>query len=84
MQGSDLIVVFFTAVVLSFVGLAHPADSAEPEAFRVGEVEVWAIADNTGERDMSVFIADPEVVRQYAPTGKSPAGVLCFLLRSEG
>ncbi len=83
---------FFTAILALALGLSLNAFAAEPETskpvakapelFRIGDVKVWAIADNTNDRDMSVFLAEPEVVNQYAPTGKSPSGVLCFLLET--
>ena len=75
----------FAVVAITVIGTALQAGAAEPQPFQIGNVKVWAIADNTGDRDMSVFVAEPEVVNQYAPSGKSPSGVLCFLLEtSEG
>ena len=77
----SVIVVFSLAGILCQL---NRASAGEPELFQIGKIKVWAIADNTGDRDMSVFVADAEIVKQYAPTGKSPSGVLCFLLDAPG
>ncbi len=79
-------IIIIVIAVFSFAGTllqAGIAGAAEPEAFQIGNVKVWAIADNTGDRDMSAFIGDPEVIKQYAPSGKSPSGLMCFLLVSD-
>ena len=78
---------FFAVAVFTFVGIlsqAIVAGAAEPRMFQIGAVRVWAIADNTGDRDMSAFIGDADVIKQYAPSGKSPSATLCFLLESAG
>ncbi len=79
-------VMFIAVAVFSLVGIMRQtsvASAAEPESFQIGKFKVWAIADNIGDRDMSVFIGDPEVIKQYAPSGKSPSGLMCFLLVSD-
>ncbi len=73
---------FIAIAVLTFSGILSHTGAAEPRAFPIGAVRVWAIADNTGDRDMSAFIGDADVIKRYAPTGKSPSGTLCFLLES--
>lgn len=62
--------------------LCATADAAEVQRFNLGSAEIWAIADSTGDRDMGVFEADPALVTQYAPTGKSPSGVLTFVVKT--
>jgi glyoxylase-like metal-dependent hydrolase (beta-lactamase superfamily II) len=57
--------------------------SANTRLFTVGDVTVWAIADSLGDRDMNVFIGlDPEVQKQYAPSGKSPSAIMAFLVKT--
>lgn len=75
------------AAMLAVGGMAFQfgaARAADPEKFMLGAAEVWAIADNTGDRDMGVFIADAELLKQYAPTGASPSAVMCFLVKHDG
>ena len=58
------------------------AQAKEPVQFQVGKIPVWTIADVTSDRDMGVFQADPETLKQYAPSGKSPSGVMTFVVRA--
>jgi len=52
--------------------------------FSVGKISVWAIADSTGDRDMSVFPdAGPDVISQYVPSGKCPSAIMVFLVKTE-
>lgn len=81
MRGFLLLCAFLAISAVPFA--AHHANAADPEAFQIGKIRVWAIADNTGDRDMSVFLTDEETIKKYAPGGKSPSGVLCFLLETD-
>ena len=76
------------ALAFAFFGLFSQANAAAapagpaPQKFQVGKFTVWSIADNTGDRDMSVFLTDADTIKKYAPTGKCPSGLLCLLVRS--
>jgi glyoxylase-like metal-dependent hydrolase (beta-lactamase superfamily II) len=77
-----------TFFVVSFLFWGKAAwGEAKVREFTVGSGEkatVWAIADSTGDRDMSVFAgADPDALRKYAPSGSSPSGIMAFLVRTE-
>jgi glyoxylase-like metal-dependent hydrolase (beta-lactamase superfamily II) len=71
--------------------LPATAAQARPEAagvasFQVGSVTVFAIADSTGDRDMSVFTSmkpapDPDVLRRFVPSGRTPSAILAFVLK---
>lgn len=52
--------------------------------FQVGNATVWAIADSTRDREMTVFEgADPAVLKQCAPSGKTPSAIIAFAVPSE-
>ena len=57
----SVIVVFSLAGILCQL---NRASAGEPELFQIGKIKIWAIADNTGDRDMSVFVADAEIIKQ--------------------
>jgi hypothetical protein len=79
------ICVFFAVSLLLSGEMAW--GEAKVQKFTVGseeEATVWAIADSTGDRDMSVFVgADSDVLKKYAPPGSSPSGIMAFLVRTE-
>jgi glyoxylase-like metal-dependent hydrolase (beta-lactamase superfamily II) len=60
------------------------AAEAKTEKFTVGKAEVWAVADSTGDRDMSVFIGASGVLKRYAPSGRAPSAIMTFLVKTEG
>jgi glyoxylase-like metal-dependent hydrolase (beta-lactamase superfamily II) len=71
------------AVLVGRLGAGEPADGVQK--FQVGGATVWAIADSTGDRDMRVFAgADPEAVRRYVPSGRSPSAIMVFVVQREG
>ncbi|MDR1049069.1 MAG: MBL fold metallo-hydrolase [Synergistaceae bacterium] len=82
-----LLVCAIFAVSFLFSGGAAWGE-AKAREFTVGsgrEATVWAIADSTGDRDMSVFAgADPGALKQYAPSGSSPSAIMAFLVRTGG
>ncbi|MDR1978641.1 MAG: MBL fold metallo-hydrolase [Synergistaceae bacterium] len=52
------------------------------EAYKIGDASVWAVADSMGDRDMNVFAdADPALLQQYAPSGKSPSAIMTFAVK---
>ena len=60
------------------------AAGAQAAEFSVGKATVWAIADSTGDRDMSVFSnADPEAIAKHVPTGRTPSAIMVFLVKIE-
>ncbi|GHS93082.1 MBL fold metallo-hydrolase [Synergistales bacterium] len=79
------VAMFLCVFVFTVFGIGGRAfASANTREFKVGDVVVWAIADSLGERDMSVFIGlDPEVQKQYAPSGKSPSAIMAFLVKTK-
>ncbi len=82
MRCTILMIIF----VCLFAGNAFSVDASPspvPQMFSIGHVKVWAIADGIVERDISVLAADPDIVRQYIPSGTYPSAYLCFLLQTE-
>lgn len=77
---------FLQIMLLAALGVL-PAVSAVAEsdgvkAFKIGDVEVWAIADSISERDLSVFPAvTPEMAKEYVPHGKTPSAIMVFLIK---
>lgn len=70
-----------------FLFAAVPAGQAraqETAKFQIGRINVWAVADSVGERDMSVFKVDPALWERYVPGGQTPSGVMTFVLGSGG
>ena len=81
-----LILTLFVVVMFVILSRKNVAFAAEAQVtkFTVGKASVWAIADSANDRDMSVFSgADPQVVSQYAPSGKSPCAIMVFLVKVE-
>lgn len=73
-----------TVAILISVGIfAVPGLTAENAAmFKIGQAEVWAIADVISERDLSIFPGlDPHVAQLYVPTGKTPSAIMTFLIK---
>ncbi len=62
---------------------ADPTPSPAPHMFSIGHVKVWAIADGILERDISIFAADADILRQYVPSGKYQSAYMCFLVQTE-
>lgn len=83
-MGKCVLVAGFFVLALAFsVGAADTA--AAVKAFRVGDLQMWAIADSMGERSMDVFkAADPALLDQYVPTGKTPSAIMTFALKTGG
>lgn len=72
--------VFFVTLCIS--SKAH-AVAPQVQSYALGSAQVWAIADSTGDRDMDVFKnLDPDLLKRYAPDGKSPSAVMAFAVRS--
>lgn len=58
-------------------------EAAEPKMYKIGDVEVWAIADSLGERDLSIFDGvDKKILKKYVPSGKAPSSIMTFLIKS--
>lgn len=73
------------AILLAVLPCFGAEAGALVQPFRVGEAEVWAIADSTGERTLDVFKdADPAAVAKYMPTGKAPTAIMTFAIRNGG
>lgn len=74
-----------TIIALAAVGLfAAPGLAAENNAamFKIGQAEVWAIADSVSERDMSVFPGvDAQTIQRYVPAGKTASSIMTFLIK---
>jgi len=86
---------WYPALVLSFLiffacatfDVAKAATTEiKVEAFTVGKVTVWAIADSIGERDIvTVFPnADPALTAKYVPGGKAPTATMVFVVKING
>ncbi|MCL1874978.1 MAG: MBL fold metallo-hydrolase [Synergistaceae bacterium] len=84
MRYSIFCLFFVVMLITSFFCSAAWAAGDNVAEFKVGKASVWAIADSTGERDMSVFSATPEVISQYAPSGKCPSATMVFLVITGG
>jgi len=70
-------------VILSWNDVACAAE-AKVAKFKVGKASVWAIADSTNDRDMSVFPdVEPQLISQYVPSGKAPCAIMVFLVKIE-
>lgn len=72
----------FSLCTLFLFTFTLPALAQETEKFQIGSFIIWTVADSTGERDMSVFTADAELLKRYVPAGKAPSGVMTFVLRT--
>ena len=79
----SLFCLFFVVMLMTmfFYSAAWAAGDNVAE-FSIGKASVWAIADSIGDRDMSVFSGDPDVISQYAPSGKSPSATMAFLVKT--
>lgn len=74
-------------VMLSFVfvfsAVSFAQELPEPKMYKVGDMEVWAIADFVGERDLSIFDGvDKKILKKYVPSGKAPAAVMTYLIKN--
>ena len=71
-------------LLLSLSAFAAGAETAV-QKFRVGDAEIWAIADSLSDRGMDVFKgADPAAIEKYVPTGKTPSAIMTFAVRLDG
>ncbi|MDR1049068.1 MAG: MBL fold metallo-hydrolase [Synergistaceae bacterium] len=86
MRCALLVCAFFAVSFLLSGGAAW--GEAKVRRFTVGsgeEATVWAVADSTDDRDMSVFMGlGPDVLRKYVPSGFSPSATMAFLVRTGG
>lgn len=86
-MSSAIFVTFAALLFLTVLPAAERAGAAEEGVahYRVGEAEVWALADSIGERDMGVFAgADPETLRRLVSSGKAATAVMAFAVRNKG
>lgn len=52
------------------------------KAYKVGDADVWAVADSISERDLSIFPGLlPQVAEQYVPGGKTASAVMTFVIK---
>ena len=73
----------FTLTISAWGNAAWAVENNVAE-FTVGKVSVWAIADSTGVRGMSIFPdADMEVISQYVPSGMAPSSIMVYLVKTE-
>ncbi|MCL2144005.1 MAG: MBL fold metallo-hydrolase [Endomicrobia bacterium] len=69
-------------VIMFCFGAVFAQQANEPKLYKIGNVEVWAIADSVGERDLSVFEgADEKILKKYVPSGKAPTAVMTYLIK---
>lgn len=68
--------------VFAFTVLSFAQELPEPKMYKVGDVEVWAISDFIGDRDLSIFDGvDKKILKKYVPSGKAPAAVMTYLIK---
>ena len=82
MRYSCICVLF--VVIWAISGWCGAAWAAQTAEFPIGKATVWAIADSTGDRDMSVFSGvEPATLSQYVPSGKTASATMAFLVKIE-
>lgn len=77
--------VAFAAFLIFAAGTKALADAGDTAVFTIGGTKVTALRDAPGKMPLSIFHGATEAdMKQYAPSGETPAGVTVFLLQQGG
>ncbi|MDR1696426.1 MAG: MBL fold metallo-hydrolase [Endomicrobium sp.] len=71
------------AAVMFCAGIVSAQSVNEPKLYKIGNAEVRAIADSTGEGGLGLFDGvDDKVLQKYVPGGAMKTAVMTFLIKT--
>jgi Zn-dependent hydrolases, including glyoxylases len=80
-----LIAAVSAAFIFSALSQGFAQGNPDPKMYKIGDAEVWAIADFTGERALDIFEGvDAKTLKKYIPSGKAPSAVMTYLIKNGG
>ncbi|MDR1856536.1 MAG: MBL fold metallo-hydrolase [Desulfovibrio sp.] len=75
------LVVSLCLLALSAILTSNAMAASIMQMHPFGDATVYCLSDAQSDRDMSVFPdADPEALKKYVPTGRTPSAILAFLV----